>query len=375
MKMINDYFLKNSDKVSFIELKEGSNINVNDYIIEDDIPLPIVTKTLVEEIKDGNIDEEFKVSYLIEGAIYILGIDFEFKYKSEYKDILYNYNEKIEDYILYKGLKFIEKDNYDDGTIYFRALANINPENIEGIFNYALCLENISKKFINKGDEKRGKIFLLESTKYLETILELSPKYPLAHYKLGYHYRYLEQFLKTKLTWEKFIKISKDQNLIQEVREELEGIMDDVNFEKGLTYLSHNEFELALEIFLKLSSTYEKSWDVFYLQGLSYKGIGEYQDAIDSFTKAIEIDGKESEVYNELGISLVGIGDMKEAIKIFTEGIEKNAKDSKILFNRGMTYLELGSFKDAKEDVNEAYKLEPENQLIKDQLERLEENI
>lgn len=372
MKIINGYFLEKSDKVSFIELKKGSHVNVNDYIIEDYIPLPMITTTLVEEIREGSVEEEFKVSHLIEGVIYTLGMDIDFKYKEEYKEILYNYNSKIEEYILYKGLKFIEEENNDDGCIYFRALININPENIDGMFNYSLCLENISKEFINKGNEKKGRTFLLESTRYLESILELAPEFTLAHYKLGYHYKFFNQFLKSKLTWKKFIETSRETSLIEEVREELEKINDDVAFEKGLAYLSHNEYDSALDIFLKLSNTYKKSWDAFYLTGLSYKGLGEYQNAIDSFIKAIEIDGDESEAYNELGISLVGIGNMKEAIRIFSEGIKLNAKDSKILFNRGMTYLELGLFKDAKVDVKASYELEPENTLIKKQLEQLE---
>lgn len=372
MKYINDYFLKQSDKVSFIQLKKGSYININDYIIGDDIPLPIVTTTLVKEIKDGNVQEEFKVSQLIEGAIHIIGIDPDFQYKEKYIDVLYNFNPEIEKYILYQGFQCIDNGDYENGTIYFRALININDENIDGIFNYALCLENIAKDFINNDNQKQGRVFLMESTNQLETILELSPDFSLAYYKLGYHYKHYEQFLKSKLTWERYIELNENEDMVQEVREELEKILDDVDFERGLNHLSYGEYNLSLEIYLRLADKYKNSWDIFYLTGLSYKGIGEYENAIDYFSKAIEVDGKNSDVYNELGICLVGIGNMEKGIEVFDKGVELNAGDYKIFFNRGMTYLELGLVEEAKKDIKSAHKLDPENTLIKDQMDSLE---
>lgn len=371
MDIVRDYFLEKAGKVSFIELKEGSYIEINDYIIGDNIPLPIVMDTLVKEIKDGSVQEEFKVYHLIEGAIYILGIDCDFKYKEEYKDILYNYNPKIEEYILYKGLKYIEKENYEDGTIFFRALTNINDKNIDGLFNYALCLENISQDFINKGNEEKGKAFLMKSTNQLETILDISPDFPLAYYKLGYHYRYYEQFLKAKLIWEKHIKLDSDQERIQEVREGLDLIKDDVDFEEGLNHLTYGEYEIALEKLLRLVAKYQEWWNIFYLTGLAYKGMGEYEKAIDFLREALELEGKDVNIYNELGICLFGIGDINEAIKIFNEGIDLDDTDYKIIFNRGMAYLQLGLVEEAVEDINTAYRLNPNDIAVKNQMKQL----
>src|SRR5699024_7883711 len=146
--------------------------------------------------------------YLIDGIIYTLGTDLDFKHKNEYIEILYHYDSKIEDYILYKGFEFIEKDNYDAAAVYFRALTNINSRNVNGVFNYALSLENLGKKFIDAGFQDEGKLFLMESTKQLEIILDIASDFPLAYYKLGYHYKYYGQFLKANLMWRKYLKLS-----------------------------------------------------------------------------------------------------------------------------------------------------------------------
>ncbi|NLJ97889.1 MAG: tetratricopeptide repeat protein [Tissierellia bacterium] len=372
MKTINKYFLDKTDKVSFIELKKGARVDVGDYTIEDDLPLPIVTDTLLKEVNDGAIENEFKASHLIEGIIYILGIDRDFKYKDEYIEILYSYDSNIEDYILYRGFKYIQSNDYEIGTLFFRALTHINKENIQGLFNYALCLENLSKDFINRGEVKKANDFILESTNCLENLLDISEEFAPAYYKLGYYYRYFNQFLKAKLTWEKYMKLRDNEEHLQEVREQLDLLTDDVNFEEGLNYLNRGEYEAALERFLELTQKHRTWWNVFYLSGLAYKGLGDYENAIGFFYEAINLNGKDVNLYNELGICLFSLGDIDEAINIFNKGIKLDDNDYKIVFNRGMAYMKLGLKEKAIEDINAAYMLNPNDDTVRNQVRQLD---
>ncbi len=91
--------------------------------------------------------------------------------------------------------------------------------------------------------------------------------------------------MKAQLIWEHYIKLDKDQERIQEIREQLELIVDDVDFEQGLNYLTYGQYELALEKFLRLVSKHQNWWNIFYLAGLAYKGMGEYEKAIDCFMR------------------------------------------------------------------------------------------
>ena len=91
MEMIENYFKGKTKNLSFIELKEDSFIEVNDYTIEDYIPLPIITDVLVEEINKGKIYEEIKISHIIEGIIYTLGVDSNFKYRDKYIAVSYTH--------------------------------------------------------------------------------------------------------------------------------------------------------------------------------------------------------------------------------------------------------------------------------------------
>lgn len=372
MNIVDEYFKKMTNNISFIELKENSFIDLKGYIIKDRLPLPIIIDTLIEEIQKGNFYDELNIKHLIDGIIYTLGVDLDFKYKDEYIKILYHYDRKIEDYILYRGLKFLEDGNYDMSAVHFRALTNINSKNVGGIFNYALSLESISKKFIENNFVDKGEVFLLESTNELEKILDIDSDFSLAYYKLGYHYKNYGQFLKASLIWDKYLKLDREEIRAEEIRKELELIQDDVNFEQGIYHLNNEEYDLALERFLRLIGKYEEWGYIYYLTGLAYKGNGEYENALNFLNKAMELDEYNVDIYNELGICFYSLGDFNSAINIFNRGIDLNQEDYKIFFNRGMTYLELGNLKEAMEDINMAYKLNPNDTFVKDQKMQLE---
>ncbi len=373
MDNINNYFKKYTDKVSFIELKDNRKLNVEGYDINDDTPLPILTEDLVKEIKEGNLEEEISMSNIIDGIIFLLGIDEEFKYSIEYKNILNSYSEEIEEYIFYEGIKSMEEEKSDIGAIYFRALKLLNPSNVNNLFNFALALESIAKSFFAKEENDTGLKFIDRATLELESILEIDDKYPLAYYKLGYHYKFYGQYLKAKLIWKKYLRLDKDELRLQEIRSELENIEDDVNLEAGLTYLSKPNFEKALEEFLKLLPKHEKWWELNYYLGLSYKGLGEYEKALEFFRLALEENDQVAEIYNEIGITYISINKIQDAIEVLSQGIEKTENDYKLLFNRGIAYLHLDNIKRGYEDIKKAVELNPEDENMLLQKQRLEE--
>ncbi len=375
MDTISDYFRKYTDKISFIQLKDNRSLNIEGYNIDNSTPLPVLTEDLVKEIKRGSLEEEINISNIVDGIIFILGIDEAFKHSNEYKNILISYNENIEDYIFYKGIKNIESEEYDMGAICFRALKIINPKNINNIFNYSLSLEFISKLFFAREEDETALKFINKSTLELESILDIDKSYPLAYYKLGYHYKFYQQYLKAQLIWNRYLLLEEDQIRLQEIRIEIENIGNDVILEAGLTYLAKNYFEKALEEFLKLLPKLSEWWELNYYLGLSYKGLTEYQSAIKYFNVALESNKDVSDIYNELGISYILIGEIKDAIKVLGEGIEKIEDDYKLLFNRGLAYLQINQLNQAYEDIKRAVKLNPEDENMALQKKRLEEVI
>ncbi|HEY8363863.1 MAG TPA: tetratricopeptide repeat protein [Tissierellaceae bacterium] len=372
MEIVDSYFKKHIDKITFLELKKDTVIGNGKYSLKKEIPLPIKTDSLISGIKEGILQDEINLAFIIDGIIYLIGIDPDFPYIKEYKEILYGINDQIENYIFYHGIKAVDKKDNDTAAIYFRALKCLNPKNVDGIFNYALTLEEIGKKFFDMKMEDKGMDFIKASTKELESILDLDDRYPLAYYKLGYHYKFYGNFLKAKLIWSQYLTLDKDELRLQEIREELDIIEDDAEMEKGLIYLNRNEFKKAIDIFQNLMKKYDKLWTLKYYLGVCYKATGNLVQAVELFYDAIELNKNNSDVYNELGICLVNIGEIEEAIDVFSEGINNAGEDYKLIFNRGLCYWQLGKLKDAHDDISRAYNLMPTDSNIKAQKERLD---
>ncbi len=375
MNQIENYFKRKTDNITFIELKDRNNIKIPGYPDKGLIPLPILTERLVSEIKGSNIEEEIDLSHLIDGIIYLLGIDRNFIYAKDYIEILNKYPKPIGDYIFYKGLKSLDEEDFDTAAIYFRALIIVRPDNMNGRFNYALSLEGLAQTNINKDKEEIGLRFLKEATKELETILDLDDKYALAYYKLGFHYKFLGYHLKAKLIWTKYLLLDKDDLRLQEIRGELETIEVDAQLETGITYLYREDYVRALDIFLKILPSLEKWWELNYKIGQAYKGLGNYPAAIEFLEKALSLNKEEGDLYNELAISLYLNGEIKEGISILSEGIDLIKDDYKLFFNRGLFYLELNKINEAYEDIEEAARLNPDDENIDRQLEVLDEII
>ncbi len=357
MKGLNEYFTRKTENVSFIEIKPDSFVYISNYKIGSDTPLPLIIDELISEIKEGTAKDEVKVSSIINGMIYIIGADLKFKFCEQYKEILYNYDEKIEEYILYIGLKKINENSFEDGLVWLRALYHINSNNLMGKYNYALALEEKARRLFSINDKKMGNIFLNSSTNIFEEIVNDDSNFDLAYYKLGYHYKNSQQYVKGSLMWEKYLQLGKDNEMLDEVRENLEAIQDDIIYEKGYNEILSGNPRAGLERLLPLKEKYVDWWNLFFMIGLGYRQIGMHEEAIAEFETVLDFVPEQVDALNELGLCLAYLGNYDEAISKFAKAIELRPKDHEIRCNRGMAYLQIGDIHNAEKDINTANKM------------------
>lgn len=365
-------FKRKTKELTFIELKVDTELNINGYILEGGISLPVITDRLMNELQYGDLSEEIRLGSVIEGILFLLGTDPDFPHMDKYMDILYAYDKDIFKLCFYKGIKAFESNDLENAGVFFRACIALDNKNLDSRLNYSLVLESMGKSKIEDGKVDEGEELLQISTNELETIVDMDETYSLAYYKLGYHYLYQGQFLKTQITWNKFLTLDKDESRLQEVREQIDIIDDDAKMEVGLSYYSYNDFAKALDSFLKLMPKHEKNWNINHLVGLCYKGLEEYELATYYLNRAIELNSEEADLYNDLGIIYFVQGMIIEAIKVFTDGIEETEADYKIYFNRGLGYVQLGEYKLALRDINTAYELNPYDENVAIQKDEIE---
>lgn len=371
MNYIEKQLRDKTKNISFIQIKESSSLKDLDLT---SLPLPILINSLIEEVKSTK-GEEISLAKVVEGIIYLLGIgDYDFPHIEEYKNILRTINPNIEEMLIYDAISSLKEEELENSLIYGRALLSLNPSSIKGLFQYGIALETIGKKLLEGTDPKEGDEVLKLSTSSFEEILDIDEDYALAYYKLGYHYKYLSQYVKADLIWKKFLKLSQDDLLKEEIREEVDSIKDEANFETAITYLTYSDFTKALDSLIKLLPAHKESWNVNYLIGKAYNGLGEVDKAIDYFTEAIKYNEEETELYNELGILYYNLGDIEKAVDVFTDGLKGPELDYKLMFNRSLMYSALEQFDKALEDAEAAYELNQDDN-IKAQIKLLRENI
>lgn len=373
MDRLKKYFKKKTKNISFIEMQANSYIDINNYKVGQEIPLPIVIDELVGEIKSGDAVDEIKFAQFIKGIIYTIGVDEEFKYFNEYKNILYSYDEKIEEYILYSGLKYINENDLETGMVWLRALNSLNSKNLFGKYNYALSLEERAKVALSLKDVDLAAMFLGASAHMLEEILSDDPNFHLAHYKLGYHYKNNNEFKKSQLTWEKFLRLGKENELIQEVREQLEEIKENVIYEEGCNSVLSGNPEEGLDRLLLLKEKYNEWWNLHFMIGLAYRQLGSFEKAKERFEKVLQLEEDQVDALNELGLCLVYLGSIEKGIINFTKAIKLRPDDYEIICNRGMSYLQLNDIENAKRDILNAYSMNDKDEITiscKNELER-----
>lgn len=374
MELLKEYFIKKADNVSFVEIKPNSYVSINDYKIGPEVPLPILVDELINEIKEGTAQDEIRVSSFINGMIYIIGADPEFKFCNRYKEILYSYDEKIEEYILYIGLKQVNENRLEEGVVWLRALYYMNNKNLMGTYNYGLALEEKARRLLSLKNEKLGTVFFNASTRIIEKALNIDSNFDLAYYKLGYHYKNSSQFVKSKLTWEKYLQLGNDNELLDEVRENLESMQDDVIYEEGYNDILSGNSRVGLEKLLPLKEKYVDWWNLLFIIGLGFRQLNMYQEAKSEFENVLDIVPDQVDALNELGLCLAFLGEYEEAITKLSRAIELKPKDYEIKCNRGMVYLQINDIENAENDIKAAYELNNTDEITiacKKELERI----
>lgn len=362
MSRLEDYFKKKTKELSFIELKEGSSVDIRGHRIYSDTPLPILTESLIEEVKTGNPEEEVRFSNMINGMIYTIGIDPEFVHVESYKKTLYNYDPKIEEYIRYLGVENLKRGKIDDAMICFRANIELNHGDEEARYSYAVAMEERAKRAYELEDKKLGNEFLKGALSQMQKIA--SKDKPITYYKLGYYYKHFSEFRKSKISWEKFLQLGKEKELLDEVREQLEATEDDVLYEEGYTKILDGRAIEGIETLLPLVEKHESWWNLSFMLGLGYRQIGEVDEAIEYFKEVLQINPGQIDSLNELGLCYASKYDFEKAIEMFSEAMKIEPKNYEIICNRGMAKLQIGQVEEAKIDIERAYKINSSDEIV-----------
>ena len=364
---IDKYLLKKTEELAFITVKKEGEFHLDGYEIpKEGLNVPIKNEVLVKGIKEKTAQDGLNSISIADAMIYIIGIDPEFRYNDEYKKFLTALEKKVNfnvrSYAGYMSRKYFELGETTDSVIYIKALVTLYPDDIEGLYNYAIVCQEVATSYQKDGDAKGMNAFLLEAGEKLEKIINMDENFALAYYHLGYHYYNQSQYIKAKVIWEEAIKHGLDEDIIAEIQENI-GKMDyKVQYEEGYSLVFQGKFEEGLDKLLPLEEQYGDWWNLLFIIGIAYKNMGEMDRAIHYFDKILIIKPNQVDTLVELALCEASSFNMERAVELL-EQAAKIKEDPEILCNLGMAYLNTGNIDDAIYYIERAYELNPEDEI------------
>ncbi|WP_449024799.1 tetratricopeptide repeat protein [Peptostreptococcus stomatis] len=365
---LDKYVLDKAEELVFITIDKSEDLGLIGYEVpKEGIKIPIKSNVLVKSIKDNKAQEEINMMSMIDAMIYLEGIDPDFIYNVEYDDLIETFARKSNfdymDYMGYMSNQAYSKGEIRDALVYSRAYLRMEPDDIMGLYQYAIICQELSLRYQKDEDVKVMNDFLLEALASLEKIIGLDDSFALAYYQLGFHYSNQNQFVKAKLTWDRALDLGLDDETRTDIMENLAKIDHKVRYEHAYNLVFQGKAEEGLQDLLDLESQYPDWWNLLFIISLAYKSLGDLGQAKSYLEKILITRPTQVDTLVEMALCLAQEANMTGAIDYLTRAAKLKKDDPEILCNLGMAYLHNGEEDEARYYIGRAYEIDPTDEV------------
>lgn len=361
---ISEYLVPHLKEYIFDELSDNYLEKAGIMDIMKGVPVPI-------DLKDM---EGLTVLKIAKNMAFAMGCDPTFDYVENYiKYILRNFDERFSDALVGEGLDVAEKHDYDYACILFRAAILINPNNSNAYYCYGRACKDAYE--LGEDEEYIGR-FKAEALEAFEVCTIKNPRFPDAYYFLGYAYLNMGLYIKTKLTWDEYIRLVEEalkdesleevrridaENTLNEIKERLSKLTEPCKIEEGYNLILSSKYEEGIKVLEEyIDGEYNEWWPLWYYLGVAYMSIGEdherdvsyvddiastsYEEAIKDFKEVLKLSPSNSEVIAKLVVLYGKMGnvEMKEKYEKKLQVVQKNALLDKELSKQNKIQEEKG---------------------------------
>ena len=365
---LDKYVLDKAEELVFITIDKSEDLGLIGYEVpKEGIKIPIKSNVLVKSIKDNKAQEEINMMSMIDAMIYLEGIDPDFIYNVEYDDLIETFARKSNfdymDYMGYMSNQAYSKGEIGDALVYIRAYLRMEPDDIMGLYQYAIICQELSLRYQKDEDVKAMNDFLLEALASLEKIIGIDDSFALAYYQLGFHYSNQNQFVKAKLTWDRALDLGLDDETRIDIMENLAKIDHKVRYEHAYNLVFQGKAEEGLQDLLDLESQYPDWWNLLFIISLAYKSLGDLGQAKSYLEKILITRPTQVDILVEMALCLAQEANMTGAIDYLTRAAKLKKDDPEILCNLGMAYLHNGEEDEARYYIERAYEIDPTDEV------------
>ena len=281
----------------------------------------------------------------------VIGGDAAFVYADKYLAYIKAAGgDQAEPILVSEGAKFADEGRYEDACKLLRTALMIDPDSQAALYLYGrackACYEAASEaseegefivpsSLIKGSSDERGYIegyigrFKAESMETFEILTIKHPEFAMGYYFLGYAYLNMGLYLKAKLTWDDFIRLSSsadkddsglDFDQLEDLRHEISAMLLDleepVQIELGCNRIMGGDFVGGRDILSKFKEgRYQTWWPLWYYLGVSEASLGNIDEAIADLKKVLTLSPSNTDVMDELVQLYEAAGDTANASK------------------------------------------------------------
>lgn len=322
---ISRYLIPRLSELIFDELSDGYLERAGIKDIMTGVPVPIRKSEL------GSIS----TLSIARNMAFVIGCDPTFQYKENYiAYILRAFDRRFAEGLIADGVEHAAEKDYEYACIQFRAAMQIDPENADAYY----CYGRACKDAYEMGEEEElvGR-FKAESLEAFEIATLKNPQLAEAFYFLGYGYVNLGLYIKAKLTWEEFMKLSVDEELKKEIAQRLEQLEQPVEIEKGYNMVLAGRYEEGIEALSAYTEgRYKDWWPLWYYLGAAYAALQSDNEAVASFLQVLRYSPSNAEAMEELVKLYERLGDKEMAdkyrtkLEIVRENVKKDREEAEL---------------------------------------------
>lgn len=356
MHIIETNLKKYLDDIVFIEIKEDKIVKLRTIELDPKIPIPVFIDNLVENIKENDI-EIIPPLAIIKGLVYVIGSGQEFEHQGYYAELLKDIDPELPLKVLNDGLNFASLKDYYRAILYLNACIKLDENNIDALYNLGRCYQDL---FLETTDEN----FEVQSAEYFKKTVEVDPTFGLGYFQLGIILYNKENFKQAEKLWIKALSFDLELDVKEEIVSFLGKCRDRSTYEEGYELILSGRIDEGLELLKSIEEEHDEWWNLNFFIGLGYRFKEEYETALQYFLKVLTLNTGHIQTMNEIGICLLSLGDYDEALKYYKEALRLDPLNAEIICNKGIVLLNKGDVNEARAQFDRAFELNPEDEVI-----------
>ena len=340
-KYLSDWY----DAIGFLEQMPGRK-----HILSG-VPLPILQKDLIEEIKTQ--DDTMDYRHIFTAMCIVVALDEQFPFADAYLRFLKENADDALKAIDGQIASAFQRNGTEEIYLMTRAKERIRGS-VEDRLETTAAMEGIYNQNWSEGADLSD--LLKEIIGRYEAIIEENEACAVAYAALSRIYEAQAMYIKAKFYGEKALNFAEDDLLKDQVRRTLERVQEPAAIDGARTYLHYGKYEEAIEAIQSVDSRYTEPAICAHILGMAYYGLKDMESALRFLEEAASC-GEDGEIENDLAIALAASGREKEAVEILTGVIEREEDNRTAYMNRGILNYRAGKFSEALKDFEQAYRL------------------